>query len=163
MVLVWEVAGGLSSTTSVYWGCYGPLCWRGWSSMLVGWVAMAAAVGLPRGSHGDPTGLPRGSHGAPMGLSWDSLGSHMGLSWGSHGASMGLTWGSRRVDMGLSWGSWWADIGQLCGLYAPRCGLYGNAGMLAFLLGSPPSEPDSKVIHRGLVHIRPSYVSVRFR
>ena len=57
----------------------------------------------------------------------------MGPSWGSHGVSMGLLWSSMRLLMGLSWSCYAAFMD-------PRCGLYGNAGMLAVFLGSSPSD-----------------------
>ena len=59
-----------------HWDCYGPLCWRGWFSMLVGMVLYVGG----KGGHGGGSGVPRDSHRA--------------LIWGSHGALelMGFPW-----------------------------------------------------------------------
>ena len=68
----------------------------------------------------------------------------MGLSWGFRGASVGLIWAFHVAPAG-------AIMGLLCGFYGPRCGLYGNAGLLAVFLGSLASargngkrEPDEE-------------------
>ena len=97
--------------------------------MLAGRSAMAAALGLLWGSHGAAAGLPRGSssHGALVGLSWGFYGALTGLPWGCHVQSCHAAPDGAIMEL-------------LCSCYDPRCGLYGNAGMLAVFWGSPPSD-----------------------
>ena len=130
-------------------GCYGPLCWWGWSSMLVRRPAMAASLGLLWDSHGAPMGLPWGSHGAPMGLPRGSYGALMGLSRGTHWDLMGLSWGFN----GFSWGSHGASMGLslsfhvapngavmelLCGLYGPPVWVVWEYGYVGCILEVAP-------------------------
>ena len=107
-------------------------------------------MGLTRGTD---TGLPLGSvswgsHGALVGLLWGSRGAPIGLPWDCHGAFMLLL-------MGLPWGCYAAFIG-------PRCGLYGNADMLAVFGGSslslrPPPESISGAAFGASNQILPNY------
>ena len=98
MGLYGKILDCIGAAIVLYVGGDGLLCWSGWSSTLVGRVAMAAAVGF------SCPGLSWGSHGTLMGLSWDS---HE-----SHGADMELSWGLRgNSDGGV--------IGLLCGFHTP--------------------------------------------
>ena len=99
------------------WGSYGALMGLSWGSRPLDFYG--ALVGLSSGSRG-----ARGARGAPMGLPWGCQVASVGLPGGCHGACM-------RLLMGLPWGCYAAFMG-------PRCGLYGNADMLAVFWGSPP-------------------------